>query len=323
MTCDEPGCNVAPLEGERQCSDHLTGLSFLEANAGASGKKNAARPSREKRATFGLKPGTLAALIVAFLKANLRCSFTPQELARFLPHPVGSISKEISRLKDKTDQYGQPYIVQKGHGAWMATVPPEEWVKAEAPQVCLHALQISQKMPLAGGLGPTGAGWAYDERNGQHRRVEWWGQHRVSIAVSPTTGTVQVSLKSSSQALTVQGFDNFREWLRGMMRGLGLPFEPDTAQVDNVELNRDSRRLIIGDASRYKLQEFENVWSQVYQKERGLLRLEARLSRAHHDLPVAALAGAVNVLAHQPLNIVAMAEAYRPQMAPTVLGELI
>lgn len=316
MKCQEPGCEVAALEGETLCSDHLTCSTFLEKDAAAGDTKNAARDTGGKKSEarhHGLKPGTVARAIVTLLRAHERCSMTPQTMAKLLPYSKGTISKTISRLKEQVDPHGQPYIVPKGHGAWMATIPMERWVSAEAPQVCLHALQCSQRLPLAGGLGVTGPGWEQDERNGQARRVEWWGQHRVTIAVSLTTGTCQVSLRASDQAITVEGFDLFREWLQGIMRGLGLPFNADMAQLDNVELNRDSKRLVIADARRYRLQAFENVWAQAYNKEGERLRVEARISNRHADVPMVALAGALNVLSHKPLAIVGPDAIYRDE----------
>lgn len=313
MTCVHPSCEVEQLDGLDVCSDHLTYSTFLQTVAAGSGTKNAA--GARGRDAFGLRPGTVARQIVVFLNNSPRDIFTPAQIARELKHSTSTVSKEISRLRDRRDSQGNPYLVPVGSGGWRAFIDLEKLVDIEQSQVCVHAIQASMRVPLRDPLPLTapGGAWKHDESNGQHRLTDWWGSHRLTVTLSPG-GMCQVSLAASDTALTPEGFDLFLQWLDGWMTAQRIPFRVEMATMDNLELNRDGMRMSIADCRRFKMQQWRNAWAQVYQKDRDRLRAEIRLTKGRdYALRMDEAASVVDRLVRRPESIALTPSIYAPQ----------
>lgn len=284
--CVHPECKVLALEGCDACSDHLTYSTFLGGDAAENGIKSAARHTGGGQSKiYGLRPGTIGQRIVGYLQASPRVPFTPNEIARDMNLHPGTVSKELIRLQQRKAPNGDPYVTRLQTGAWRSFRDAAMMEKIEAPNVSLHAVQASFRMPLNRGWGPPAgappggfAAWKENGQNGQFATEVFWGAHLMTVAVSPTTGTIQVSLKASDVTISVAGLENFLAFLDGFMAGQRLKWLSDSARVDNIELNWDNKRVALAGARRLSLRVVKNAWAQGYQKDLWRLRRELRFS---------------------------------------------
>lgn len=280
MRCEHDGCTVEAMVGETTCSDHLTCSDFLGEDAARNGTKSAARTTSSNKGT--LRPGTVAHQIAAYLHASPRVAFTPQELARALRMTKGTVTKELVRLERRRNQSGDPFVARGPAGSYRAYRDLDTLARIEQPMVGLHAIQASQPMPLNRGWGPPAAGrdvaWKYDERTGQYQARIWWGAHETTVAVSTSTGSVQVGLKASDYTINPEGFTAWASWLDGLLAGQGIRWVPELTTLNNLEVNRDHRRVAIADARRFSIRQWSNLWAQGYQKDFERFRREVRAS---------------------------------------------
>lgn len=232
-----------------------------------------------------LPSGGVAQRVTALLRAEPRRLWTPAEIAGALELPRNTVTKELSRLIEGSTDGHAPPVVRVHRGLYRAFTDAAALASVEQPPVLLHAIQAGCSLPQNRGWGPPGgeapswgplAGrpvWTLDPRNGQYVRDVTWNGRLVHVAVTASTGSVQVSLRASSDPIAPDLFGAFLAWLEGAMVGWGLVWSDPWLQ--NVELNRDFRELYLGDVRQVRLKAWWNAWAQIYNKE-GAMRAEVR-----------------------------------------------
>lgn len=257
-----------------------------------------------------LRVRTVAWRIVALLKSEPRGLFTAKEVAARLRLSSSVVRKEIHRLLARDDAP----IVKVAHGLFRSFTDAAELPAIETPEPKLHAIQLHCTMPQNRGWGPPAGAptnwgslsarpaWTRIESAGQWARDLQFEGRPVVVTVTPSTGTVQASVRCSShdENLSLREFESFVPWLQGTMTGLGLVWSDPECDGDNLEMNLDYRSLWVSRPDRLSLRKFANAWAQVYQKG-DWLRAEVRLTRPTDSrLTTAELVSMVRALAERP-----------------------
>lgn len=276
--------------------------------------------------TRPLRVRTVAWRIVALLKSEPRGLFTAKEVAARLRLGAGTVRKELHRMTQADD--GQ--VVRVAHGLFRAFTDASTLPLIETPEPKLHAIQLHCTMPQNRGWGPPAGAptswgslsarpaWTKLEVSGQWARDLTFEGRPVVVTVTPSTGTVQVSVRASSHAenLSLAEFQQLIPWLQGTMAGLGLVWSDPECDGDNLEMNLDYRSLWVARPDRLSLRKFSNAWAQAYQKG-DWLRAEVRLTRPQDTrLTTGELVSMVRALAERPTR-----ETYNVDLLPPPSNE--
>lgn len=238
-----------------------------------------------------LPTGNVARLVVALLRADPRRLWSAKQIARQLRLAEGTVRKEIWRLSREPRDGRPPVLVRFDHGLYRAFIDAPELANVEIPPPAFHAFQASCTLPQNRGWGVPGSAprswgslggkpaWTYNTHNRQWFRDTEWEGRLVTIAVTPSTGTVQVSLRASKEPVPVQRFEELDVWIRATCQAYGIFWSDRDVQVDvnNLELNWDYKQLYLSGLDRCSLKKFRNSLVQIYQKSQAL-RVELRVN---------------------------------------------
>lgn len=329
--CTQPGCAVAALAGGERCSDHaLVGSKSVPARR---------RSTATKLPSQGVGPripsGALGRAIVALLRSDPSRTYSPDEIAKAIGAARKSVGKELCRLITVGKNDSPPPVQRTGQGLYGCFLGPRDLHLIESPMPKVHALQLVWKLPPGGGSAPRSrarthargrlaeaawgelnaqGAWIHDDGSRSFRRITTHNDHKATLQVFPTTGTLLVSLSTTQKPLDPAGLQAIRAWLQGMFDGEGWPwYEP---RVATVEINRDFKRIRLAgrDAVTFflgrmavngernlNLQALEGALYKLYnKKDLGVLREEIRLHPRELDL--SNLQALVTTLFYGPLG---------------------
>lgn len=236
-----------------------------------------------RRLSTALKPGTVSYMIVQLLKSQPLKLWSAGEIAFVLREQPTTVSKALHRLKQRETLDGHPHLTYDPfRQSYKAFVEGDDMPKVERVEVKIHAFQIGLKVPQPGGWTPPPAArhvaWkAHDQSMQYTGRFEFEGR-KGTIQYSVTTQSLLISLEANAhgQELSVPQAMEYVGFLEGLVKGQGLRFAKEYAEVRSVEFNQDFERLAISGMKRAMLRKWVNSWAQVYEKESGLLRREFR-----------------------------------------------
>lgn len=234
-----------------------------------------------------LPSGEVEREVVKYLKSELPRTVPTNEIVRTVSHRVdchpGTVRKALCRLVDRDP----PPVLRVERGWYRAWMDPEDLAKVERPLPHLHAIQLRLVSPQNRGQAPRGGQTTFnDSRPGPEYETsskQWqdrwvWRGRKVTVQLSTTTGTVLVSLRSSSDPLEPQEFAEFTERLAGWCQAQGIWWDDRLAEVVTLDLNMDYTELSVSEFRSAKLKVFKEAWVQVYQKSERLMRMELRVA---------------------------------------------
>ena len=240
----------------------------------------------QRKRNWRPQSGTLALRICQVLRHHHARIWTPKALAPYVSADRRTVSKELTRIMEKQAGNDMQWIIKVPAG-YRSFIDRRQRDRMEVVELKCHSFQVSCTMPSNRGWGAPGAtrawgdmrspgAWDWSPSNRQFITSQPWRQYRCTVAVTPGTGTVQVSLKSSEDPLGYEVARDFLTWLEGAMVAWGLQWWTDRAKVDNIEYNDDFRTLQLEGAKGVKVRAFLNELRQVYQKDPDRLRAESR-----------------------------------------------
>lgn len=265
--------------------------------------------------------GPVQKQVVKLLRENHNQVYSPQRIANTLNLKPGSVRKALQRLTDRDP----PAIIRVDRGLYRAWRDPGNIEAIENPKPELHGIQLTSKLSRNRGWGPPGGApesfgsiretspWSVDETNGQRFASVAWRGRRVKVAVSPSTGAVQVNVRAGDEPLDPDEFSQLLTWLGGWFEGQRLAWDADRARVSSVELNRDYQRLAIDGIEKVRLGAWVNGWVKFYEREDGTFRSEVRYQE-YEDGRLTA--GELGALAESMARMADGGDAPRPRPRP-------
>lgn len=235
--------------------------------------------------------GEVAREVWRVMRSDPNRLWTPARVAARLPHRSEStVSREMSRIVQKEHDGHAPPIERVERGLYRVFWDRRSLSVREDPPPKLHALQMILKLPVNKRWAPPGGAeawatlrgvspWHWSGKNGRWERAEQWRGRMVRFWLAPRTGTVSVSLAASEPKdnLDPGEFKEFTDWIGAWCQGLGVVWSDEYAQVRSFEMNKDYESLTLAGIRHERLRRWRNVWAQVYQKKRDLVRTEIRV----------------------------------------------
>ena len=235
---------------------------------------------------FGGVVVSLSDDIVKVLENNPRCQFNAKTVDRFLQKKdykkdskrIAKIRTELKRLSDRKK------INRKKRGFYQAKPLPHVLQKLENPEVKIHGIKIEINLvenntkhilPIST-ENNIFEDWL-DSRGfdpisfNRWKVVKWWEEKKITFTVH-SKGLCEIFVNASSCPFVFQDWIRFLNWVDGFFDP--LLFDHKMMWVRQVGFNRDFRLLRLEGVSSVSVQVMTNLWSQVYQKDNGLVRFE-------------------------------------------------
>ena len=202
--------------------------------------------------------------MVAFLNANAPNEYNAKTIAANIGVKEGSLRKELSRLCNDEE------IVRAQKGFYRAVITAETILREEYRNIRLHGVKIEAFCPNKDAR-PCG------DRNNPHaytyNRV--FEGHRITITIHQK-GLYEIFVGSTGNPMDFPAFSRVCSYLEGHL-GVDV-WHGGRSELVQLGLNIDVVGWRLDGVKSVKLQKFKNAWSQIYQKELELLRVETHIT---------------------------------------------
>lgn len=213
------------------------------------------------------------AKILRILERNTR-PMSPKEIQKYTKLSIGTIKPYLRQMVASNE------VIQHDKGLYLSPSHRISESGAITEPLMLHSINVEhrynpkQTPPFLRDAIPVMFGIHRHRINHSLTTNLEYENRKITLTLHEKAGVLMVASMSTNNPYTLEEFRRFIAWLSGR-----FPLIP-TGQwtIKQIALNWDTKSLRLEGLTAISLQAFENIWIQLYQKTKDMVRIESHLT---------------------------------------------